>query len=124
MTKEQIEKFEAGRDLDALVAKQIFGDNLNYYFVENKIKIEIDAEMWCMLPCYSMKDIEIVITEICKTHQWHIYSPFRIGKSWRAGLKLHGTSGVIDFIADGETMALAICRAALMMKFNHRSCIA
>lgn len=159
MTKEQIENFPAGRDLDALIMEWVFGwkwfrvvdvavlvppavaedwlqHNSLYTPIDSPGKLErehIDGVWFSKTnmpdPYFVSKkchgDVFWLINHIAQTHWWLIKSPFQKNEiMWFAGITPHSTSGWNgrpDFIGDGSTMALAVCRAALMMKFGYLS---
>lgn len=156
LTKEQIENFPAGRDLDALIMERVFGwkwfrvvnvavlvpptvaedwlqHNSLYTPIDSpgELKREhIDGVYFISMimpePLFVSKDhcsdVFRLINHIAKTHWWSIKSPFEKNEMWFAGITPHSTSGWNgrpDFIGNGSTMALAVCRAALMMKFGY-----
>lgn len=107
LTAEQIDAMPAGRELDLLVAEKVLG--------------------WKPCPPGHFTTVEesvsIVRLHMERTHHWRLQSPFEAGgptagpgNTYWAGLTPHGCTGWNgrpDYQAPGETLALAICRAAL-----------
>ncbi len=118
---------EAGRELDALIAQQIFGYTLDYEFADicdGPIVKELHDQYdeWGILPHYSteMGDAWEIVGEMEQRGYWcQMRTPFQAppdGDGHWAGFTPHGTSGWNgrpDHWTSAETLPLAICRAAL-----------
>lgn len=59
-----------------------------------------------------------LVEKLAAEYHWEIKSPFREGSPWVAGLTplgVTGWNGRPDYQAPGQTMPLAVCRAALVL---------
>ncbi len=102
---------DAGRELDALIALQVFRYTLDYEFADTLgapcVRELRDAtDEWGMLPHYS--------TEIGDA--WRVVEHF-YQAGWGAGAEMDGHTGcrafVGQFTSEADSPSLAICRAAL-----------
>jgi hypothetical protein len=119
MTQDEVEKLEATRETDAMIAEKVMGwknvhehnfGNGGKQWVGDSPRGELD-----MLPKYT-KDNSAAL-EVAET-----FDNFSIGRAWK--LKDMDWKGYSAWLGLGpeavtalaETIALAICRAALMLK--------
>lgn len=117
---------DAGRELDALIALQVFRYTLDYEFADTlgapcvrELRDQYDE--WGMLPHYStdIADAWLVVEKMESCGWWcQMRTPFEGENSdgYWAGFTPHSTTGWNgrpDHWTHADDMALAICRAAL-----------
>lgn len=108
LTREQIEKMEAGRVLDELIDNHIFN---KFRKKENEGGILLPYE--CQLPDYST-DIAAAWQVVEKLEEKHTFSLGNDDLNGRYCFDIDPRYDYAEFTAYGATAPLAICRCALM----------
>lgn len=114
MTSEDIDKMEAGREMDGLIGENVFNMQRNATWDEpcacNDLKLCISGE-WPGLPHFSI-DI---------TAAWQVMEKIKDGLTfqyydhkWEAVLDLR--NGDFKILASHESFPLTVCRAALKLE--------
>jgi hypothetical protein len=120
--------FPAGRELDALVANKVMGYQILGYASIWTDSVRV-IRNGLGVTFHPSEDTSAAFDTQAELHRrgYHMQlkSPFlpdsdaaESGHVWFCGFTPHGTSGWNgrpDFLASGETPALAICRAALLV---------
>ena len=125
MTNDEIDKLEAGRELDALVAEKVMGLEISQTSrgTDNPtIRVITDGvPHYRTMRCYSTNISAAweVVEKLQQQFHLRLNSPFDFGDPYFAGftpLGVTGFNGRPDFEASAPTAPLAICRTALKAK--------
>ncbi len=110
LTKEQIEKTEAGRELDALIALELFGENVkknwSWKYTTREYSTEI-SDAWEIVNLFLSKGNPMYLEVAVDNH----------GNQLRCcAFNHHYTPDYLPHQFNAESIELAICRAGLYMK--------
>lgn len=117
LTRDTVLALAAGRELNILIAERVMGLIPHQESEPHDGGTCYDPEM---PPRYS-SDIKAAwrVVEKLDEHGFHavVKSPFTAGEPYHAGFTPHGQTGWNgrpDYAGSGDTMPLAVCRAALL----------